>query len=353
MNEDTLRTIEQWRSEGHRVAVSQVVRTYRSAPRPVGSIFAVSDHGKMAGSVSGGCVEGAIYGEAQDLFATAGAPPRYLHYGISDELAGDVGLACGGELWVSLIEAAERPQLRRGAIVTAITGPQAGRRLVFDADTDGADGDLEGAVRNAALDAARDAVEHEESGSTDLGDEGLLFVEAVHPAHRLVIVGAVDTAEEICKLARQLGWRTVVIDPRTKFATAERMPHADEIIGSWPQDAYDQVALERADSVIVLTHDAKIDDPALEWAIRGGASYVGALGSRRTQGLRQERLVEAGLAREDVERIYGPVGLDIGAHTPAETAVSIVSEVIAHRSGRTGRALVATSGRIHPTTEPE
>jgi xanthine/CO dehydrogenase XdhC/CoxF family maturation factor len=123
MNEDTLRTIEQWRSEGHRVAVSQVVRTYRSAPRPVGSIFAVSDHGKMAGSVSGGCVEGAIYGEAQELFAGPDGAPKYLHYGISDELAGDVGLACGGELWVSLLEAPDRPQLRRGAIVTAITGP--------------------------------------------------------------------------------------------------------------------------------------------------------------------------------------------------------------------------------------
>jgi len=353
MNEDTLRTIDQWRSDGHRVAVSQVVRTYRSAPRPVGSIFAVSDHGKMAGSVSGGCVEGAIYGEAQELFEGADGKPKYLHYGISDELAGDVGLACGGELWVSLIEAADRPELRRGAIVTAITGPHAGGRLVFDADTDAVDGDLAGVVRTAALDAAREAVEHEASASVDLADEGLLFVEAVHPAHRLVIVGAVDTAEEVCKLAGQLGWRTVVIDPRTKFATAERIPHADQIIGSWPQDAFDQVALERADSVIVLTHDAKIDDPALEWAIRGGAGYVGALGSRRTQGLRQERLVETGLAREDVERIYGPIGLDIGAHTPAETAVSIVAEVIAHRSGRTGRALVATTGRIHPTTEPE
>ena len=169
---------------------------------------------------------------------------------------------------MSLLEAPDRPQLRRGAIVTAITGAHAGRRLVFDADTDTVDGDLDGTLRTAALDAARDAVEREASGSVDLGDDGLLFVEAVHPAHRLVIVGAVDTAEEVCKLARQLGWRTVVIDPRTKFATAERIPHADQILGSWPQDAFEEVALERADSVIVLTHDAKIDDPALEWAIR-------------------------------------------------------------------------------------
>ena len=353
MNEDTLQTIEQWRSEGHRVAVSQVVRTYRSAPRPVGSIFAVSDHGKMAGSVSGGCVEGAIYGEAQELFDGTVPGPRYLHYGISDELAGDVGLACGGELWVSLAESPERPSLRRGAIVTAITGPQAGKGLVLDLDTDTADGDLAGAPRDAALEAAREAVAREESTSIDLGDEGLLFIEAVHPAHRLVIIGAVDTAEEVCKLARQLGWRTVVVDPRVKFATSERLPHADKIIGKWAEDAAADVGLEQADSVIVLTHDAKIDDPALAWALNTGASYVGALGSRRTQGLRQERLLEMGVARDDVERVYGPIGLDIGGHTPAETAIAIVAEVIAHRSGRSGRQLVATTGRIHPTTEPE
>ena len=122
----------------------------------------------------------------------------------------------------------------------------------------------------------------------------------MHPAHRLVVVGAVDTAEEVCKLARQLGWRSVVVDPRVKFATSERLPHADRIIGKWAEDAGAEVDLEPADSVIVLTHDAKIDDPALEWALRAGAGYVGALGSRRTQGLRQERLVEMSLDHEDV-----------------------------------------------------
>ncbi len=351
MNEDTLTTIDQWRREGHRVAISQVVRTYRSAPRPVGSMFAVSSHGKMAGSVSGGCVEGAIYGEAQELFAGTTPGPRLLHYGISDELAGDVGLACGGELWVSLAEMRDRPSLRRGAIVTAVTGPQAGGALVLDVDADTRDGDLTGTVRDAAEAAAADAVDREESLSIDLGDDGLLFVEAVHPAHRLVIVGAVDTAQEICKLARQIGWRSVVIDPRTKFATAERIPSADLIVGRWPADAYPEIELEREDSVIVLTHDPKVDDPAIEAALRAGASYVGALGSRRTQALRNERMRALGLDASDVDRIYGPIGLDIGAHTPAETAISIIGEVIAHRSGRSGRQLVATSGRIHPTTE--
>ncbi len=334
MNEDTLRTIEQWRAEGQGVAVAQVIRTYSSAPRPTGSIFAVAGDGRMAGSVSGGCVEGAIVHEAKELFGEDHPRPRYLHYGISDDLAGTVGLACGGDVWVSLSLAADRPRVRRGAIVSAITGPQAGARLVFDADADEASGDLEGALRMAAVDAGRAAVSLEQSRSVDLGDDGLLFAEAVFPPHRLVIIGAVDTSEEVCRLAAQLGWRTVVIDPRARFATAERIPHADRIVVGWPGEAMEEIVLEPSDSVIALTHDPKIDDPALERALRTGTSYVGALGSQRTQATRRERLIELGLAPEAVQRIYGPIGLDLGARTPAGLAVSIVSEVIAHRAGK-------------------
>jgi xanthine dehydrogenase accessory factor len=352
MNELTESTIESWRADGAEIAVAQVVRTYRSAPRPVGSIFAVSSTGKMAGSVSGGCVEGAIYAEAQELFA-GGDGPRLLHYGISDELAGDVGLACGGELWVSLDRFAERPPLRRGAIVSAVAGRARGGRLWLDADSGRFDGDLDPDLRPAAEAAALEAAADERSQTVDLPDGTVLFAEAVAPPHRLVIVGAVDTAEAVSRLAATLGWRTVVIDPRRKFATRERLPSAGEIIGEWPQEAYAAIGLEPADSVIVLTHDPKVDDPAIAGALRRGVGYVGALGSRRTQALRRERLIEEeGLPAADVERVYGPVGLDIGAHSPAETAISIVGEVIAHRSGRSGRRLVATSGRIHPTDEP-
>jgi xanthine dehydrogenase accessory factor len=353
MNDETLNTAADWEREGHKVALAQVVRTYKSAPRPVGAIFAVSSHGKMAGSVSGGCVEGAIYGEAQELFAGAATGPQLLHYGISDELAGDVGLACGGELWVSLDLLRDRPQLRRGAIATAVAGPQAGRRLVLDVDADRVDSEFDGQLHAASLEAAQEASDEEASRALDLGEDGMVFVEAVHPPHRVVVVGAVDTAEHVCRLAGQLGWRSVVIDPRVKFATRERLPSAGEIVGKWPQEAYPEIGLERADSVVVLTHDPKVDDPAIAAALAAGVGYVGALGSRRTQGLRNERLVENGVPAEDAERIYGPVGLDIGAHTPAETAVSIVAELIAHRSGRSGKRLVATTGRIHPTDETE
>jgi xanthine dehydrogenase accessory factor len=350
MNEDTLQTVQAWRHRGDDVAVATVVRTYRSAPRPLGSIFAVSSRGDMAGSVSGGCVEGAIYGEAQELFE-GGDAPKLLHYGISDDFALDVGLACGGELWVALERFHDRPALRRGAIATVVTGAQAGRRLVHDADRGASDGDVEGELRAAIEDAILEAVETERSRSLELDDGTLAFVESVHPAPRMVIVGAVDTSEAICRMAGILGWRTVVIDPRGKFATRERLPSAQDIIVAWPEEAYGQIGVERADSVIVLTHDPKVDDPAISEALRLGASYVGALGSRRTQAKRRERLAESGVPEADLERVHGPVGLDIGADTPQETAVSIVAEVIAARAGRSGRHLAATTGRIHVTVD--
>jgi xanthine dehydrogenase accessory factor len=328
MNEETLRTIDEWRARGDEVAVAQVVRTYRSAPRPVGSIFAVSSAGKMAGSVSGGCVEGAIYGEAQELFGGADGP-RLLHYGISDELAGDVGLACGGELWVALDRGRERPVLRRGAIASAVSGAHAGGRLVYDADTDAfTDEGLAAELRELAEAALREATEEERSQTVELDDGGMLFVEAVHPPHRLVIVGAVDTAEAVCRLATQLGWRSAVVDPRAKFATAERLPSAGAIVARWPDEAYEEIGLERADSVIVLTHDPKIDDPAIEAALRSDAFYVGALGSQKTQAARRERLRQAGFGDADLARIHGPVGLAIGAVSPGEIAVSIMAELV-------------------------
>ena len=195
MNEDTLQTVQAWRHRGDDVAVATVVRTYRSAPRPLGSIFAVSSRGDMAGSVSGGCVEGAIYGEAQELFGGADAP-KLLHYGISDDFALDVGLACGGELWVALDRHQDRPALRRGAIATRGHGP-AGRpaaRATTPIATS-FEGDVEGDLRARARGrrSAR-SVETERSRSLELDDDALAFVESVHPAPRMVIVGAVDTS---------------------------------------------------------------------------------------------------------------------------------------------------------------
>lgn len=353
MNDETFSTAAAWAEQGEDVAIATVVRTYRSAPRPIGSVFAVSSGGAMAGSVSGGCVEGDIYGAAQELFAGDAEGPRLIHYGISDDLALEVGLACGGELWVALDRFQPRPALRRGAIATVFGGEQNGRSLVVDADAGTATGDLAGTLRETAEAAVAEAIATETSRALDLEGDVTLFVESVHPAPRLVIVGAVDTAEAICRMAGTLGWRTAVVDPRAKFATAERLPSADAILAAWPDAAYPELELEPADHVIVLTHDPKIDDPAISLALARDVGYVGALGSRRTQEKRNARLRESGCTDEQIGRIYGPVGLDIGAHSPAETAVAILAEVIGYRTGRSGAPLKTTSGRIHVTDEPE
>ncbi len=353
MNDETLDTAAAWAARGDDVALATVVRTYRSAPRPIGSVFAVSSSGEMAGSVSGGCVEGDIYGAAQELFAGTDTSPRLIHYGISDDLALEVGLACGGELWVSLDRFRLRPALRRGAVATAFGGDQNGRGVVFDADAATMTGELEGELRATAEALIATVVATETSTAVDLDDGITLFVESVHPAPRVVVVGAVDTAEALCRMAKTLGWRTAIVDPRGKFATKERLPSADTINGAWPDRAYPELGLEAADHLVVLTHDPKIDDPAISLALHAGVGYVGALGSRRTQEKRNERLRAAGNTDEQIARIHGPIGLDIGAHSPAETAVAILAEIIGYRSGRGGTPLKDTSGRIHPTDEPD
>ena len=180
-----------------------------------------------------------------------------------------------------------------------------------------------------------------------LDDEGLIFAEALVPAPRLVVVGAVDTADSLCRMTGALGWRTVVIDPRSAFATPERIPSADEIVVKWPEEGYDEIELRPEDHVVVLTHDPKLDDPAISGALRRGVGYVGALGSRRTQEKRRDRLRESGISDEQLSRVSGPVGLDLGAHTPEETAISILAEIIAVRAGRDGRAPARHEGP-HP-----
>jgi xanthine dehydrogenase accessory factor len=171
------------------------------------------------------------------------------------------------------------------------------------------------------------------------------------PPPRLVIVGAVDTADALSAMARRLGWRTAVVDPRGTFATAERIPSADQLVVKWPDAGYDALDLQPEDAVVILTHDPKLDDPAITGAVRRGVRYIGALGSRRTQEKRRARLLESGLTEKELSRVSGPVGLDIGAFTPEETALSILGEIVAARAGRDGGRLVAAQGRIHPVDE--
>jgi xanthine dehydrogenase accessory factor len=332
---EILPELNRWRARGDRIAVARVVATRRSAPRPVGSKLIVSDRGELAGSVSGGCVESEVVEEAREVLA--GGEPRLLTYGISDDLALSVGLPCGGEIdvWVSEPEPELLDQLAEVA--------QGEHRAVFYTDLE--DG-TERLVPHGDNPVADDVIRAGHSGVLELHGRRL-FADVFGPPPRLLVYGAVDTADALAAAARGLGWHTIVADARGRFATRDRLPHADEILVAWPEETLAQVQPDQATAIVVLTHDDKFDVPMLLGALASDAFYVGALGSRRNQERRRERLLEAGADESAVDRIAGPAGLDIGAHTPAETAVSILAEIMAVRAARDGGRLKDATGRIH------
>ena len=351
---ELLADIERWRARGERFAVATVVATRRSAPRPVGAKFAVSESGEMAGSVSGGCVESDVYDHACQVLD--GARPQFLSYGIEDDLAFSVGLPCGGEIDV-FVEAAPEELVerlltviraeQRAVLFTVVEGEPLGTELLVteDGQTFGEGPDeLPGRV-DELLRRGRNTLVEVEDGRK-------VFAEVYGPAPRLLVIGAVDTAESLCAAAKQLGWHTIVADARGKFATKERIPSADELLVAWPQEALEQVQPDYQTAVVVLTHDDKFDVPAIQGALATEAFYIGALGSRRNQERRRERLLEAGVAESELERVSGPTGLDIGADTPAETALSVLGEILATRAGRGGGFLRESKTRIH-VEEPQ
>jgi xanthine dehydrogenase accessory factor len=317
-----------WRELGRNVALATVVATRQSAPRPVGSKLAVSDAGELAGSVSGGCVESDVVLAAQEVLA--GGPPRLLTYGITDEMAFGVGLPCGGEIdvFVEELTEIERPEVT----LTVVVGEGVGERLQ--------DPELVQAARRRGR-----------SHVLELG-ERTVFADVTAPPPRLFVYGAVDTAEALCRAAKLLGWRTVVADARASFATPERMPSADELLLAWPEEALAQVEPDLGTAVVVLTHDDKFDLPLIRGALASDAFYVGWIGSRRNQERRRGLLREEGLTDDELDRIAGPSGLDIGADTPAETALSMLAEILAVRAGRSGGRLKDSPGRIHAEPIP-
>jgi xanthine dehydrogenase accessory factor len=302
-------------AEGRRIALATVVATRRSAPRPVGSKLVVSESGELYGSVSGGCVESDVAVQAAEVIA--GGEPRLLSYGIADDEAWEIGLPCGGEIDVFVQPLERELPSGEGVLVTALDGERTGKTELLPR------GSLEPGVQE--LDGVK------------------VFAEEIAPPARLVVVGATDTAEELCRAAGALGWRTVVVDPRPRLATEERLPSAGELVVAWP----DALEADADTAVVVLTHEERLDTPALTRALASEAFYVGAIGSRKTQGRRRERLLDAGLAEDALDRIAGPAGLDLGAASPAETAVSILAEILAVRAGRDGGRLRDRSGPIH------
>jgi xanthine dehydrogenase accessory factor len=332
---EILSELERWRSQGDRIAMARVVATRRSAPRPIGSKLIVSERGELAGSVSGGCVESEVVETAREVLA--GGEPRLLTYGISDDQALSVGLPCGGEIDVWIDE--PDPELLQQLADVA----REERRAVFFVDLD--DGS-ERLVPDGDNDVADELIRAGHSKVVELHGRRL-FADVFGPPPRLLVYGAVDTADALCAAARNIGWRTIVGDARSRFATRERLPHADEIIVGWPEETLAQVEPDHATAIVVLTHDDKFDIPMLTAALASEAFYVGALGSRRNQERRRQLLLEAGLDESTVDRISGPAGLDIGAHTPAETALSMLAEVLAVRADRDGGRLKDATGRIH------
>jgi xanthine dehydrogenase accessory factor len=340
-----------WTADGCRVAIATVIATGGSAPRPIGAKMAVDERGRIAGAVSGGCVEGAVVELAEQVLADS--RPRTGAYGLTDDQAWEIGLPCGGTIEVDVAPWAPRaggPQARfaqlaagdaRAALVTALDGER-GATLVLPSDPPA------GAALDAAtLDAARALLWDDRSALVE-NAAGRWFVDVVAPAPRLVVVGAVPVAQALCRTARGAGWRPFVVDPRARFATPDRLPDAERIVIDWPDQAFEELGgIDPATAVIALSHDPKIDDRALAAAVRAGAGFVGAMGSRRATAERRARLAAAGLTGAELDRISAPVGLDVGGTGDAETALSIMAELVAVRRGRAGGRLSLTHGTIH------
>ena len=360
---DILPTLEQWSGDGTTFAVGTVVGTWSSAPRQPGASMAVHAGGEVLGSVSGGCVEGAVYEECQDAIATG--TPRLLRYGVSDDDAFSVGLTCGGILDVfvqpvtderrrviDLVADAVRDR-RPVAVATVVTGDGIGRQVVVTPDD--VVGDLgDQRLTDAVVDDGRGLLARGTSATIALGahgerrmDDVSVFVESFAPPPRLLVFGAIDFASAVARIGSFLGYHVTVCDARPVFATATRFPDADEIVVDWPHRYLDRTEVDERTAMCVLTHDPKFDVPLLVAALQTPAAYIGAMGSRRTHDDRVRRLREEGVPEESIARLRSPIGLDLGARTPEETAVSIAAELVASTWGGSGTALTGGSAPIH------
>ncbi|ANH36972.1 putative xanthine dehydrogenase subunit A [Nocardioides dokdonensis FR1436] len=370
---DVLPELMRWWEAGETVGVATVVATFRSAPRPPGASMLVGPDATAVGSVSGGCVEGAVYEQAQEVVASG--VPVLDRYGVSDDDAFAVGLTCGGilDVWVERVSRESFPELgelaadieagRPVALATVIDHPDPawrGRRIVVRPDEEPVAGSI-GSPRadDAVHDDALGLLASGTSATLGYGPDGerrgegmRVFVWAFAPKPRMLVFGAIDFAAAVARVGSFLGYHVTVCDARPVFATTSRFPDADEVVVDWPHRylAGEQEAgrIDQRTVLAVLTHDPKFDVPLLEVALRlPEVAYVGAMGSRRTHDDRLERLRAAGVTDAELARFSSPIGLDLGARTPEETAISIAAEIIALHWGGTGERLAGTDGRIH------
>ena len=357
---------------GDRFALATVVGTWSSAPRQPGAAMVVSTAGEPTGSVSGGCVEGAVYELAQEVMASGEAVLQ--RYGVSDDDAFAVGLTCGGiiDVFVEPVDRSAYAQLpavvasvrahQPVAVATVVDGPgNVGAHLAVWGDVERpAEGGL-GSQRldDAVADDVRGMLDHGTTGLLRIGPDGerrqdelTVFVQSFAPSPRMLVFGAIDFAAAVARVGKFLGYRVTVCDARPVFATEKRFPEADEVVVEWPHRFLQSTAVDARTVICVLTHDPKFDVPLLEVALQTDAAYIGAMGSRRTHDDRLARLREEGVSEEALARLASPIGLDIGARTPEETAVSIAAEIVAQRWGGSGARLSGTTGPIHHADAP-
>lgn len=335
---DVIDKLDQWRGQKTKLAVTTVIDTWGSAPRPVGSKMITTIEGQIAGSVSAGCVEGAVIQEAEQVMETG--KPRLIEFGVADEDAWEVGLACGGKIKVFIepgfaldsIYAEMKESIDKGerfSTLTIIDGQanSINKKLLLRSRRQ-LSGDLLSSDGITGFEDVTGLMDSKKSGMATLVDGSSVFIE-VHPSPaQLIIVGAVHLSDPLITMANTVGFETILVDPREAFATVERFPHANEIIKKWPQEALISLEIDQSSYIVILTHDPKLDDPALKFALNSEAGYIGALGSRRTHEKRVKRLKEAGLTEDHISRLHAPIGLNLGGRTPGEIAVSIMAEII-------------------------
>jgi xanthine dehydrogenase accessory factor len=316
---DVLSTLERWTRENLRVATATVVKTERSAPRDAGAVLAVSERGEVAGSVTGGCVEPAVYREAEEVLA--GGAPRLKTYGIADDEALEVGLPCGGTVHI-FVDA-----LDPGLVAPLAEAMRAEQPIALEVTLSGDDAGAKRLVRAGDAGPAGELLARGETGLAKIAGEQI-FVSSFAPRPRMYIFGAVDHAAAVAELGRFLGYHVTVCDARAKFTTPERFPDVDELVVDWPDRFLSQAVVDERTAIIVLTHDHKFDVPLLRIALQTNAGYIGAMGSRRTTDERERRLRDEGVTDEQLMRVHAPIGLRLGARTPEEVAVAIAAELV-------------------------
>jgi xanthine dehydrogenase accessory factor len=342
---DILPELDRWHAENKPSALATVIETWGSSPRRAGAKMALTADGKISGSVSGGCVEGAVFEAGVEVLKSN--RPQLLHFGVADETAWEVGLACGGsiDIFVKPLDReffeALRSLVRKeesAVAATVVRGPDdlLGKEMLVH-ESGQVTGALGAQLDEAIVQLAGTALAAGESRRALVKEDVEVFFEVILPPPTLIAVGGVHITIALIALAKTLGYRTVVIDPRTAFGNADRFPHVDRLISLWPEEAFQQIPITRSTAIAMLTHDPKLDDPALKIALPSPAFYVGALGSKTTQAKRRQRLLGEGLTEEHLNRLHGPIGLQIGAGTPEEIAISIMAEIVAARNSQNGQ----------------